>query len=648
MVDYATRDITATEGIDYVREFGVAIFRPGDTNREVRVTIKGDLVNEADETFWLMLANPVNARLLRDHAVGTIMNDDALPALSIRDAAIRADSPGESSALFAVNLFPASGQTVTVDYLTRSATALPGSDFVPIADTLTFVPGVTARTVAVPLSTDRGATEVAPQTFFVTLTNARNAEITRSSGVATLIRPEELATAAPTREKKPSAKAASSPTTPVPSNATAPVQLQPSHTSDLSALWSAPAITLRSVEAYRQTSRASVAQPPPRIADVRLELVGSTNFTHVEQDLIIKLTVTNAGPETAQNVVVINRLPPSATFLLADASQGTYTRSGGVVSFNLGDLAAGSKAAAAIALKFSAAGAATNLAQVGWNNAGSNPKNNSAELAVYAANDLPVIASIADQTTTANTPTRRIAVSVSDTETPAENVLLVGSSSNTRLVPDENLVFGGTGSHRTLAITPAQNQSGTAVITVAAVDSDGGETTKSFNVEVAAASPEGLSIERIARVPNAPRIEQIERAGDLFKFSFNAEAGLAYAVEYTESATTDQWQTLTNIAPLSAATGVEITDSVTSHEQRFYRLKAFIPSDAAHAVAARIDLHFTAKPGVRYLIEYSNSLESDNWHALSSFGPITATSAVTISDFGTDQSQRFYRLRPQF
>ena len=45
-----------------------------------------------------------------------------------------------------------------------------------------------------------------------------------------------------------------------------------------------------------------------------------------------------------------------------------------------------------------------------------------------------------------------------------------GSSSNTTLVPNGNIVFGGSGANRTVTVTPAANQSGTATITVTVSD----------------------------------------------------------------------------------------------------------------------------------------------------------------------------------
>ena len=61
---------------------------------------------------------------------------------------------------------------------------------------------------------------------------------------------------------------------------------------------------------------------------------------------------------------------------------------------------------------------------------------------------------------------------------------MLGSSSNTTLVPVSNIVVGGTGADRTVTITPAANQSGTATITLTVTDGDGGTASDSFVLTV--------------------------------------------------------------------------------------------------------------------------------------------------------------------
>ena len=63
---------------------------------------------------------------------------------------------------------------------------------------------------------------------------------------------------------------------------------------------------------------------------------------------------------------------------------------------------------------------------------------------------------------------------------------MAASSSNTALVPTANIVFAGTGANRTVTVTPALNQTGTATITVTALDAAGGTARSTFTLTVTA------------------------------------------------------------------------------------------------------------------------------------------------------------------
>ncbi|MCC6459333.1 MAG: family 16 glycosylhydrolase [Saprospiraceae bacterium] len=53
------------------------VFSAGETAKTIVVPISADDVKEPDETFQVLLLNPVNATLARDRATGTLQNDDA-------------------------------------------------------------------------------------------------------------------------------------------------------------------------------------------------------------------------------------------------------------------------------------------------------------------------------------------------------------------------------------------------------------------------------------------------------------------------------------------------------------------------------------------------------------------------------------------
>ena len=87
-------------------------------------------------------------------------------------------------------------------------------------------------------------------------------------------------------------------------------------------------------------------------------------------------------------------------------------------------------------------------------------------LIITPVNDAPTVTPIANQTTAENTPTGAIPFNIGDAETPAANLIVTGTSSVTTLVPNGNIEFGGSGSDRTVILTPAAGENGSTVITI--------------------------------------------------------------------------------------------------------------------------------------------------------------------------------------
>ena len=85
-------------------------------------------------------------------------------------------------------------------------------------------------------------------------------------------------------------------------------------------------------------------------------------------------------------------------------------------------------------------------------------------------NTAPTISDLADQTINEDSSTGPVSFTVGDAQTAAADLSVAGASSNQTLVPDANIVFGGSDSNRTVTVTPVANQSGSAVITVTVSD----------------------------------------------------------------------------------------------------------------------------------------------------------------------------------
>lgn len=107
-----------------------------------------------------------------------------------------------------------------------------------------------------------------------------------------------------------------------------------------------------------------------------------------------------------------------------------------------------------------------------------------------SVNDAPTISTIANQTAFQNTASQvtsvgPIAFTIGDVDNTTDSLIVSAASSNQTLIPNSNIVLGGSGMNRTITLTPANNQSGTVIITVNV--SDGNVTTPTtFTVTIGA------------------------------------------------------------------------------------------------------------------------------------------------------------------
>ena len=84
----------------------------------------------------------------------------------------------------------------------------------------------------------------------------------------------------------------------------------------------------------------------------------------------------------------------------------------------------------------------------------------------------PSISDIADQQIDENKALGPLPFTVNDPDTALDLLTLIGSSTNKTLVPDANILFGGTGNNRTLTITPTAGISGTTTISITVSDGE--------------------------------------------------------------------------------------------------------------------------------------------------------------------------------
>jgi hypothetical protein len=131
-VQYATTNGTATAGSDYTATTtGSTVTIPaGQLSATITVSVIGDTVKEANETFYVNLSSPVGATIADGQGVGTIINDDGKTRTStVMSAADAVTAPTASDLALAtptsafVSVAPVTSTTVQPAVETSPATA---------------------------------------------------------------------------------------------------------------------------------------------------------------------------------------------------------------------------------------------------------------------------------------------------------------------------------------------------------------------------------------------------------------------------------------------------------------------------------------------------------------------------------------------
>jgi hypothetical protein len=183
-VNYSTADGTAKAGSDYLAAAGTLTFAAGETSKTITVQVKGDRIDELDESFFVNLTQPTNAAIADNQAVGTITDNDVPPAITIGDRTIVEGNDGTLSMVFTVTLDAPSELPVSVNYSTADGTAKAGNDYLATAGTVTFAAGETTKTITVQVKGDR--LDELDENFFINLSGATNATISDNQAVGTI------------------------------------------------------------------------------------------------------------------------------------------------------------------------------------------------------------------------------------------------------------------------------------------------------------------------------------------------------------------------------------------------------------------------------------------------------------------------------
>jgi hypothetical protein len=188
-VNFSTASGTATEGTDYTAAPAGSLltFGPGETTKTIAILVNGDLTDEFDETFSVNLSNATGANIMDGHGVGTIVDNDPLPRITISDVSRNEGGNRQNTSfVFTVSLSEVSARWVSVNFATADGTAtLAGGDYFATSGVVSIAPGTRTATLTVTVRGDKG--RELNETFVVNLSNATDGTIEDSQGVGTIV-----------------------------------------------------------------------------------------------------------------------------------------------------------------------------------------------------------------------------------------------------------------------------------------------------------------------------------------------------------------------------------------------------------------------------------------------------------------------------
>ncbi|MEM7725494.1 MAG: Calx-beta domain-containing protein [Cyanobacteria bacterium P01_A01_bin.45] len=191
-VRYSTQNGTAnnTDNDYNPIQNNILTFQPGETNQTISVEINGDTQFEDEESFNVILTNPLGGTLNTDTGVIIIENDDQEPGISIEDVTI---IEGETANV-KVNLTNTSSKAVTLNFSTSDDTATADDpDYTPVtSQSIVFQPGETSKTISISsIADNKFETD---ESFSINLDSPENATLDQSTSTIGIINNDQIPT----------------------------------------------------------------------------------------------------------------------------------------------------------------------------------------------------------------------------------------------------------------------------------------------------------------------------------------------------------------------------------------------------------------------------------------------------------------------
>ena len=192
-VDFATSDLTATNGLDYTGITNTLSFAPGEKVKLVTVPILNDGVKEPTKNFRVTLSNPTGGAVLGSRTTATVTIVDNDPGMGFE---LGSYSVWENAGAITVTVLRGNDVAlgpITVDYATSNLTAKAGQDYQAVSGTLAFEENETVKTITIPIL--RNGLVTNDTSFRVTLSNPTGgATLGTASTTVNILNAPELGT----------------------------------------------------------------------------------------------------------------------------------------------------------------------------------------------------------------------------------------------------------------------------------------------------------------------------------------------------------------------------------------------------------------------------------------------------------------------
>ncbi len=321
LVSYTTANGTAIAPGDYTaatspKQVEIPI---GATSVTITVPVAGDARYESDETFFVNLRTPIKAKIAKGQAVAAIVNDDAVPTLSIAGASVAEGDSGTTVASLPVTLSAPSGTATTVHYATSDGSATAGEDYTAKTGDLTIPPGATNAAVTVAVTGD--TTVETNETFSLTLSSPVNAELATPSGTVTIVNNDPAGASALSIADAPAVTEGNSGT----ANASFTVTLSSPSASPVVVNYTTADGTALAGSDYQAGSTTVTIAPGILVATITVPVTGDVLDEDNETFYVnIATSAAGIGVTDPQGTVTItdNDNPPTISLAAAEVSEG--------------------------------------------------------------------------------------------------------------------------------------------------------------------------------------------------------------------------------------------------------------------------------------------------------------------------------------